>query len=127
MPENKQPDFSVAATNRQIGELVRSARRASNLTQKAFAEKLGLSHQQIQKYEAGTNRISAGLLAVMATTLNMSLPALIPNSTHGPEATEELAEIKQECMSFLLSLEDKDALIALRVLLRKFHGKKLND
>lgn len=34
---------------------------------------LGLSYQQIQKYEAGTNRISAATIVQIAAALNMSL------------------------------------------------------
>lgn len=40
-----------------VGRAVRAARRAKNLTQDELAQMLGITFQQIQKYEAGTNRV----------------------------------------------------------------------
>ena len=44
------------------GERVRSARKSKGLSQTDLAEALGLTFQQVQKYERGTNRISASML-----------------------------------------------------------------
>ncbi len=46
----------------EIGRRLRRARVVANLTQNELAEKLGISFQQIQKYENGANRISAARL-----------------------------------------------------------------
>ena len=43
-----------------IGQNVFRLRRAANITQKELAAHLGLTHQQITKYENGQNRIAAG-------------------------------------------------------------------
>lgn len=45
-----------------IGARIRKRRMELGLTQAQLAGKLGLSYQQIQKYETGLNRISAGRL-----------------------------------------------------------------
>lgn len=42
----------------QIGQLVRRVRRSAKLTQEELAAASGISYQQIQKYERGTNRIT---------------------------------------------------------------------
>lgn len=45
-----------------LGMLVRTYRKQAGFTQSELARKLGLSHQQIQKYETGANRISVSRL-----------------------------------------------------------------
>lgn len=57
------------AIDKLVGGRVRDRRVALGLSQDALAKKLGLSFQQVQKYEKGTNRISAGRLFVIAQAL----------------------------------------------------------
>ncbi len=45
-----------------VGARVRECRRSLDISQRALGECLGLTFQQIQKYEKGTNRISASKL-----------------------------------------------------------------
>ena len=49
---------------------VRQARRELGLTQEALSSLLGITFQQIQKYEAGQSRLSAGRLRDVAIALN---------------------------------------------------------
>lgn len=43
------------------------------MSQKTLADHLGMSAQQIQKYEKGLNRVSAGSLKEIADVLNVSI------------------------------------------------------
>ncbi|MEN0654179.1 MULTISPECIES: helix-turn-helix domain-containing protein [Hyphobacterium] len=61
-------DFDV-----ELGERIRIARKLAGLTQTALADKLGLTFQQIQKYELGRNRIAAGRLVELAEALGKPL------------------------------------------------------
>lgn len=45
--------------NVKLGDLIRKRRKLCKLTQKDLAKHLGISVQQMQKYESGKNRISA--------------------------------------------------------------------
>lgn len=54
-----------------VGEKVRERRAMLGLTQQHLAAQLGLSYQQVQKYETGANRISAGRLYELAQMLNV--------------------------------------------------------
>jgi transcriptional regulator with XRE-family HTH domain len=58
--------------DRRIGERIRTRRIALGLTQEQLASSLGVSYQQVQKYERGTNRISAARLVVLAQRLGLS-------------------------------------------------------
>ena len=56
-----------------IGARIRAIRKAQGLTQDALAIRLGLTFQQIQKYERGINRISASRLFQIAQLLDASV------------------------------------------------------
>jgi transcriptional regulator with XRE-family HTH domain len=61
-----------------VAERIRACRKASGLSQSRVAEELGVTFQQIQKYEQGTNRISAGRLFQLAALFNVPIQALYP-------------------------------------------------
>jgi len=48
--------------DRHVGKRIRLGRQKAGVTQNDLAEHLEVSFQQVQKYEGGTNRISAGKL-----------------------------------------------------------------
>lgn len=56
--------------DRHVGERIRARRAMLGLTQEDLAKALGLSYQQVQKYETGGNRISAGRLYEIARLLD---------------------------------------------------------
>lgn len=74
----RRPDQADA----YIGARIAARRVALGLTQGALAERLGLSFQQVQKYEAGLNRVPASRLnriaGLMAAPIDHFLPPLFP-------------------------------------------------
>ncbi len=56
-----------------VGKRVRERRREIGLSQAKFGNALGISFQQIQKYEVGTNRIAAGRLWDIAKALEVDV------------------------------------------------------
>ena len=52
-----------------VGRAVRAERKARGFSQERLATAIGVSFQQLQKYERGSNRISASKLAEIAKTL----------------------------------------------------------
>ena len=56
-----------------VGERIRVRRTELGLTQEELARRLGISYQQVQKYETGANRISAGRLYEIANELSISV------------------------------------------------------
>jgi transcriptional regulator with XRE-family HTH domain len=59
--------------DRHIGKQVRLRRIALEMTQEKLADALGLTFQQIQKYEKGVNRIGAGRLLEIARVLEVDV------------------------------------------------------
>lgn len=56
-----------------VGSRMRKRRTALGMTQDNLAEAIGISYQQVQKYETGANRISAGRLFEVAKRLGVSV------------------------------------------------------
>ena len=52
--------------NKRVGNRLRYFRKASGRSQKELSGVLGVSFQQVQKYETGVNRLSAGKLYICA-------------------------------------------------------------
>ncbi|ARN80319.1 helix-turn-helix domain-containing protein [Methylocystis bryophila] len=64
----KTPDL----IDRHVGNRVRMRRMLMKMSQEKLGEALGLTFQQIQKYEKGLNRIGASRLQQISKTLNVS-------------------------------------------------------
>jgi transcriptional regulator with XRE-family HTH domain len=54
----------------EIGQKIRALRVAKNMSQVTLADGLGVTGQQVQKYEKGANRVSAGRLQKIADMLD---------------------------------------------------------
>ncbi len=61
-----------------VGEQLRRIRTVRDISQQKLADKIGITFQQIQKYERGYNRISAGRLWKFYQILEFSVTAFYP-------------------------------------------------
>jgi transcriptional regulator with XRE-family HTH domain len=57
----------------EVGRRVRAFRLQKGLSQEKLADQLGVTFQQVQKYEKGTNRIAAGRLQRIAEILEIPI------------------------------------------------------
>jgi transcriptional regulator with XRE-family HTH domain len=67
------PDRSPNPIDVHVGLQVRLRRKELKISQEKLAETLGLTFQQVQKYERGANRISASKLYEIARSLRVSI------------------------------------------------------
>lgn len=70
----------ASAVDTHIAKLVRMHRLRMGLSQAQLADSLGITFQQIQKYEKGANRICAGRLFEIAQLLQIPVEALFPRT-----------------------------------------------
>jgi len=68
----RKHDF-IDRVDKFIGDKIYSLRLSLGLSRQHLANALGVTHQQLQKYEKGTNRISAGRLVLIAKALDKSV------------------------------------------------------
>jgi transcriptional regulator with XRE-family HTH domain len=57
----------------QVGARIRTRRLLIGMNQETLAQKLGLTFQQVQKYEGGANRVSASRLSQIADILGVTI------------------------------------------------------
>jgi transcriptional regulator with XRE-family HTH domain len=83
----KKPDLKDI----EVARRVRALRLEKGLSQGKLGSALGLTFQQIQKYEKGTNRIGAGRLQKIAEVLDVPVAALFGAAP--PGARDDLLEL----------------------------------
>jgi len=79
----------------QIGESIRAHRLIAGMSQSDLAGRLGVSFQQIQKYEKGMNRVGAGRLPQIAKIFDIPIGALFDaNADASPGKSTGTAPVK---------------------------------
>ena len=69
-------------TDKQVGSRVRMRRMMLGRSQTQLGEALGITFQQVQKYEKGTNQISASRLQHISEILQVEVPFFFEGSPH---------------------------------------------
>jgi transcriptional regulator with XRE-family HTH domain len=95
----KQPD----SVDRLVGRNIRIQRLAKGLSQTELANKLGVTFQQVQKYEKGVNRIGCGRLFQVASVLGVHITDFFEGSEKGkPSNARVVRDLISEPQSFHL-------------------------
>ena len=93
------PRYTIAtkkapnSIDKHVGRRVRMRRKMLAMSQTQLAEALGLTYQQVQKYEDGTNRIGAGRLQQISDILQVPVAfffegmASTPTTAAAPNAS----------------------------------------
>lgn len=108
--------------DRYVGSRVRMRRIMLGMSQEKLGEALGLTFQQIQKYEKGTNRVGAGRLYLLAGFLGVPVQFFydglvsLPGGESGPEEPgtepDEIFALESAFRS-IADPETRDSLLAL--------------
>jgi transcriptional regulator with XRE-family HTH domain len=85
-----------------VGRNVRVWRMAKALSQAQLAIRLGVTFQQVQKYEAGGNRIPTGRLVKLAAILGVPIAALF-EGTSAADPSRSLLALVSDRRSFRLA------------------------
>jgi len=103
MPENKKKPNPIDV---HVGGRIRLRRNMLAMSQEKLGESLGITFQQIQKYEKGTNRVGASRLQAIAAILEVPV-AFFFEDAPGSTAPGGLAEESQTTyvVDFLSSSE----------------------
>jgi transcriptional regulator with XRE-family HTH domain len=104
-----------------IGARVRMRRKSLSLSQGALAARIGVTFQQVQKYERGANRVSGSMLVAVAQALDTSVGWLVGEESEGGGEAEALlkslsvpgAQELLEAFAGIASIPARHALISL--------------
>lgn len=103
-------DKEMTEVNKFIGKLIRARRQLIGKSQSAIAEKIGITFQQLQKYEAGTNTLSIPRALDLCRVLGIRLADMEPASKTNEVAALPLALAKNLNK---LSEEGRNSVMAL--------------
>ncbi len=111
MSESKHP----SDIDRVVGQRVRWRRRELKLTQEKLGDLLDLTFQQVQKYEKGVNRISAGRLFEMASALGVPVSYFYDGAEdHLAHERRGLAEADETVSAPVMNSETLDLMAAFQ-------------
>ncbi|MEZ2222176.1 helix-turn-helix domain-containing protein [Rhizobium sp. RCC_161_2] len=90
-----------------VGSRVRMRRLMLGMSQERLADQIGVTFQQVQKYEKGTNRIGASRLQAIASVLAVPVAFFFQQDNTQPLATDGLGAISglEDLSDFLTSKE----------------------
>ncbi len=125
----------IEQIDRYIGAKIQELRLAHGMSRQDLGEKIEVTHQQLQKYEIGTNRVSAGRLALIAKYLNTSVASFyegldstlnVVDSDINPNPSQRMCiEVSRNFMK-IKNPEHKDAINSLVRILAK-SGQDLSE
>src|SRR3569623_1841007 len=73
MDKSDEPDRGPNPIDRHVGLRIRMRRKELGISQERLAESIGLTFQQVQKYERAANRVSASKLWEMSRALHTNV------------------------------------------------------
>src|ERR1700746_651813 len=97
VPPKRPSSIDVAG-----GRNVRIWRMARGLSQAQLASRLGVTFQQLQKYEVGANRIGTGRLVKVAAALGVPIAALF-EGTNAAEPSRSMLALVSDSRAFRLA------------------------
>ncbi len=102
---------SANDVDRLVGKKLRKLRLDGGLTLQVLAETIGVSHQQLQKYETGTNRLSVGMLPVLAEALGVDIMEFFDGADKASSTKKSKADqLRSECERWLRRTKSEDTL-----------------
>lgn len=81
-----------------IGGKIYSLRLAKGYSRQKLAEGIGVTHQQLQKYEKGTNRLSTGRLILIAKALGKTIDYFYKGLDEADSAEPVLTQHQRMCI-----------------------------
>jgi transcriptional regulator with XRE-family HTH domain len=114
------PARRADADDATVGHNIRVQRLAKKMSQSALADAIGITFQQVQKYEKGVNRVGAGRLVKIAAALDLPVMTLLDGipgvgrKTATPAALALIAHAQPlRIVKAFAAIDDKDVRRAL--------------
>ena len=88
------PKKALQSIDKHVGSRVRMRRMMLGMSQEKLGDALGLTFQQVQKYEKGANRVSASRLQQIASILQVPVPFFFEGAPNIPgHKVDEIGEV----------------------------------
>ena len=94
-----------------VGQNLRRLRHDHNMTLSDLGAELGISHQQLQKYETGTNRMSAGMLFCVANVFSIPITDIFEGASGiEAEAPDNVVKARKTCHALIARTDSAERL-----------------
>ena len=97
------PEFAPNPIDVHVGARIRMRRKFQKLSQQDVANALGLTFQQVQKYERGANRVSASKLFEIAIFLKVPVTYFFDGYGKHDDEGEWIVSASEEAISNFLT------------------------
>ena len=92
----RKPEALADPIDIAVGARIRLLRKVRGVSQQALAGAAGVTFQQIQKYERGSNRVSASMLSRIAESLQAPVSEMFGESSEASGAIDRVAALLAE-------------------------------
>jgi transcriptional regulator with XRE-family HTH domain len=108
----------VGTIDKIIGEKISKLRISRGLSRQDLAKKLGITHQQLQKYEKGINRISVGRLVDVSEKLKAPITYFFDNNNEFLGLDSSNQRLATEIMKDFLKIKNPEQQEAIKKLIK---------
>ncbi|MET0528611.1 MAG: helix-turn-helix transcriptional regulator [Microvirga sp.] len=101
----------VGPIDQLIGAKIQECRKAAGISSQKLGQQLGITAQQMRKYESGTSRIAASTLYLVSASLKVPISQLLPIEKIYESPARKCAN---DIMNKLTDIDDTEFLITLK-------------
>lgn len=107
----------------QIGLNLKTIRRFRGMAQADLGEKIGITFQQIQKYEKGTNRIAGGRFIDLSNALDVPVSAFFEGAANYNKHLEipKMTKRQSDILNILMHIDNPDIEKSFLAILKNHH------
>ncbi|MDR0640284.1 MAG: helix-turn-helix domain-containing protein [Holosporales bacterium] len=107
-------EYQTKTADEIVGAKIRERRKALKMTQRQLAEVVGVTFQQLQKYETGVNRISMSAFVKICQGLKISPEKILNNFKLREDPADHETELEEKLLSIFRRIENTS--IKIRIL-----------
>jgi len=99
------------AIDHEIGKRIKSRRLLLQRNQQYLADTIGVSYQQVQKYENGTDRVGASRLYSISLALDVPISYFFENELTSEPRSETERDLERQVVNRTVATEEGRALV----------------
>ena len=111
-----------------IGMKIRNRRRELGLSQERLAEAIGITYQQLQRYEGGKGHLNTDRLQALTGALNITISYLFEETSEERikvrESDRYISQEEREFVEYLREIDNEEYRKSIKVFLQLAAGRK---
>lgn len=111
----------ISQLDKHMGNKIFQLRLGMGLSRQQLSDIIGVTHQQLQKYEKGVNRISVGRLALIAKALDKEIKYFYEDFENDMNLEDQVTNHQRMCIELsrnFMKIKDNDHQTAINTLVK---------